>query len=388
MISPVTSFRRTGQLIVILAIVGAAMSVLASTAPAASRLKAADCAATPLIVGIRGSGEPKHVDGNPEVSFGSPLQALANNLFDNWTGRAEVETIGLDYPAVKVTNWKAVWYGDSVGKGTRALVSLVRRTVTACARRSIVILGYSQGANVFHDAAADLADRYASSIKAVVLFGSPLFNPKSFAATRSAEDPSFSRSRGGVITTGSEFPTVFRGRIQSYCHALDIICQAIGGGSNTGPHLTYGGRDAVDAAAFVARKLGLSRRPLNVDPMLRPDLGNIRFNARDTSTCVTQPACGDSLPLEGMRFTMIPDPYATTRKPVGGCLRGSSTTDRSGTGYLLGCPLGRYLVTEVHRDDYQWGGGIIWQPGNVWYHHHRETSSGPYVYLTRSPSSS
>lgn len=101
-----------------------------------------------------------------------------------------------------------------------------------------MVSGYSQGAQVVHDAAAILPANVTSKISTVVLYGDP---------------------KNGTAVTGVDASRVF-----TVCHTGDDICE--GGDFVLLPHLTYGfGNDGADvkmgamfAFSAVASTLGIT----------------------------------------------------------------------------------------------------------------------------------
>ncbi|KFY19626.1 hypothetical protein V491_04326 [Pseudogymnoascus sp. VKM F-3775] len=108
------------------------------------------------------------------------------------------------------------------------MATLINRAFEQCPNTKVVISGYSQGAQLVHNAAGKLNAATAAKITASVVFGDP-----------KKGDPVGAVSASNVLTI---------------CHAGDNICA--GGILVLPPHLTYG-MDAIAAAAFVKSKTGL-----------------------------------------------------------------------------------------------------------------------------------
>lgn len=140
---------------------------------------------------------------------------------------------------------------------------MVNKTAAACPNTKIVLSGYSQGAQVLHNAmqyinngttlpgangtVAPFADRAAainSRVSSVVLFGDP---------------------RNGTAVTGVEGP-----RTISFCSPEDDICSK-GGDIITLAHLTYS-QNAAQAAMFVMQKTGLG---LASQDAMNQGMGNV-----------------------------------------------------------------------------------------------------------------
>jgi len=99
--------------------------------------------------------------------------------------------------------------------------ALIKSTLSACPNTLLTLSGYSQGAQVVHDAAAQLPTNTTSRISSVVLFGDP---------------------KNGTAITGVDAK-----RVLTVCHAKDDICA---GGDAIGlAHLDYA-KNAGQAAMF------------------------------------------------------------------------------------------------------------------------------------------
>lgn len=149
-------------------------------------------------------------------------------------GTSTMAVQGVPYPASIGGFLKG---GSPLGSGVMA--ELANKTAAACPNTKIVMAGYSQGAQVVHNAmekVAAMSNTTASNnidvvsrVSSVVLFGDP---------------------RNGTAVAG-----VDQGRVLSLCNAQDNIC-AKGGDRITLDHLTYN-RDAPQAAMFVMQKSAL-----------------------------------------------------------------------------------------------------------------------------------
>jgi cutinase len=97
------------------------------------------------------------------------------------------------------------------------------QTATRCPNTKIVLSGYSQGAQLVHNAAQRTSAANAQRVAAVVVFGDP--------------------------KRGQSFGSIASSKIRTICHSGDNICE--GGTSITAAHLNYQ-QDAPAAATFVA----------------------------------------------------------------------------------------------------------------------------------------
>ncbi|KAF8163708.1 cutA, cutinase A [Crassisporium funariophilum] len=128
---------------------------------------------------------------------------------------------GVDYPANIAGFLEG---GDPAGSITMA--NDVTSTASSCPNTKIVMAGYSQGAQLVHNAAKQLSTSVQNRVDAVVVFGDPDDN--------------------------QGFPGVLNARSLTFCNQGDNICA--GGDLILPAHLTYG-QNAPAAAAFVAGKV-------------------------------------------------------------------------------------------------------------------------------------
>ena len=105
--------------------------------------------------------------------------------------------------------------------GQRELADRHRLTVPC---GPVLLTGYSQGAQVTADVYQNGSTR---NVLGVVLFGDPYFNPKDPAVDRGdySRHPGRDGWFGARIRFGTEPGVVSRGRVISYCHDGDPVCQ-------------------------------------------------------------------------------------------------------------------------------------------------------------------
>ena len=145
-------------------------------------------------------------------------------------------------------------YHDSVVKGRQELTRMIVDFHKRCATSSVVLVGYSQGAQVTGDVISKLDSTQRAAIAGVVLFGDPRYNNRSFADVER-------RPRIGILGRRGEYPDQLRDRVRSYCHSLDPICQ-LGKATLTprrkldAEHVDYDRRgEPQNAAAYFTRRL-------------------------------------------------------------------------------------------------------------------------------------
>ncbi|WP_234542808.1 cutinase family protein [Streptomyces shenzhenensis] len=200
----------------------------------AKQVAAVDCKPY-AILGTRGSGQAFDTDGG----FGPQVAAFVNS----YMGIKRLTTANTlewanPYPAVPVAGVDGVpnavsaslgWgtYTNSVGLGQIALsneLDEINTIENSCGTSTTIILaGYSQGAQVTGNAYQALDTTQRSGIGGVALFGDPLFNPNSQSARGD-----FTPGRVGALAHPSsrirpEFPSPQK--VVSYCHGDDPICQ-------------------------------------------------------------------------------------------------------------------------------------------------------------------
>ncbi|KAK0109467.1 separase/separin, variant 2 [Cadophora gregata] len=137
-------------------------------------------------------------------------------------------SLGTDRVAVQGIAYDASVLGYLLGgspSGSTTYLNTINQASTKCPSTKIVIGGYSQGAQILHNAAEKLTAAVTAKIAAAVLFG----------------DPDYPDTPGSIPAS----------KTLQICHQGDIICRGIGGAD---AHLTYPS-DAPQAAAFVAARV-------------------------------------------------------------------------------------------------------------------------------------
>ncbi len=177
------------------------------------------------VIGARGSGQndskmlKQTEEMGPEVhDFYVSLRVLL--------GSGVVGGYGVQYPAINVKSRSGVaaflhlpgGYTDSVRAGVADVLARIEARRARCKDKTrFVLAGYSQGAQVMGDVLGHADVR--GSVAAVALFGDPYFNADSWSARGS-----FDSSYYGVFGPRDEWPSSLYGRVFSYCHYHDIIC--------------------------------------------------------------------------------------------------------------------------------------------------------------------
>ncbi|OAL57389.1 cutinase-domain-containing protein [Pyrenochaeta sp. DS3sAY3a] len=168
------------------------------------------------VIYARGTGQQGNVGDAAAVG---PL--FFNNLASRLGGTSQLAIQGVTY-AASVTGF--FQGGDAAGSTT--MTNLISTAASRCPSTKIVLAGYSQGAQLVHNAAQRTSAANAAKVAAVVVFG----------------DPKRGQSFGSIPTS----------KTLTICHTGDNICE--GGSTITAAHLNYQ-QDAPQAATFVAGKV-------------------------------------------------------------------------------------------------------------------------------------
>nr|OQO14599.1 Acetylxylan esterase 2 [Rachicladosporium sp. CCFEE 5018]OQO22420.1 Acetylxylan esterase 2 [Rachicladosporium sp. CCFEE 5018] len=151
-----------------------------------------------------------------------------------------------------------VSYSNSVQQGTTAVVAAVSKFAKSCPSTEIVLVGYSQGSEIFDNAlcgngdpkqglSASAAGSIASyNIKAAIFMGDPRFEVGAPYNVGTCKAGGFS-SRPSGQTCGN-----YNSKIQSYCDAADPYCC---NGNNAATHNGYASEYGSKALTFVNSKL-------------------------------------------------------------------------------------------------------------------------------------
>jgi hypothetical protein len=180
------------------------------------------------VADTRGSGEP-------QGKLSPPAAAVLATLRARHRGK-RVAAFWNPYPAVGLTDGPREWlnvlgaglhvgplgaYHGSVVDGERWLRDFIPRELRTCRAIKLILVGYSQGAQVTGDVyQRDVTQAQKRHIGAVLLFGDPYFNPRD----RSVDSGSYDRHRSGALGARRTFGG--DRRVRSFCHRDDPVCQA------------------------------------------------------------------------------------------------------------------------------------------------------------------
>ncbi|CBX98510.1 hypothetical protein IAQ61_007862 [Plenodomus lingam] len=168
------------------------------------------------VIYARGTGQDGNV-GDPAAV--GPL--FFNNLASRIGGTSQLAIQGVTYPA----NVPGFFAGGDAA-GSTAMAGHISTAATRCPSTKIVLAGYSQGAQLVHNAAQRTSAVNAARVAAVVVLGDP--------------------------KRGQSFGSIPASRTLTICEPGDNICE--GGFIITAAHLNYQ-QNATEAAAFVAGRL-------------------------------------------------------------------------------------------------------------------------------------
>jgi acetylxylan esterase len=222
---------------------------LAPAAALAKKAPLSPCAAA-HVIGARGSTEPE--------GFGS-MGALVKKIQADF--KATVSAKAVVYPAALLP------YEPSVVKGDEAVKKELTEEVERCPSQEIVMVGYSQGAQITGDALGGgggntsgfgqtdgpptppVSSAIASHVIALVMYGDPRRMPgESFdLGTDPGAEGIFPR-----LSSPNQSLSGFSSVIQSYCDTGDPFCAR---GHELGAHLTYPSRYNSAANTFVKKQL-------------------------------------------------------------------------------------------------------------------------------------
>ncbi|KAL9106303.1 MAG: hypothetical protein Q9227_008638 [Pyrenula ochraceoflavens] len=215
--------------------------------------------ASPLLP--RASCPPIHVFGARETTasagYGS-AGTVVNSILSAHSG-ATAEAI--DYPACGgQSSCGSVSYGDSVQAGVKAVTSQVTSFAQQCPDAQIVLVGYSQGAQIIDDAmcgggdtnqgitdtSAPISSTVGAQVKAMIWMGDPRHTPGASYNVGTSTAAGFDPRPSGQTCTA------YASEIQSYCDAADPYCS---NGSDASVHQGYGTEYGSQALSFVNSKL-------------------------------------------------------------------------------------------------------------------------------------
>jgi len=174
-----------------------------------------------FVIDSRGSDEEINHMSSPGASFGAALHGLHPGSY--------VETYTNPYPAVGKLHFVGAvlklptGYYNSVKDGKRWLKSKIGALANLCPDAEVYLTGYSQGAQIVGDV---YQQGYWPTVKGVVLFGDPYFNSHDPADRFGFNSKKKVKTGlGGALGTRPLFSGLEAGRVLTFCHQHDPVCQ-------------------------------------------------------------------------------------------------------------------------------------------------------------------
>ena len=168
-----------------------------------------------IVIDTRGSGEPQGTLSPPGQHFVTEWKKLHPG--------ATVIVIKNPYPAAGAFTFLGAVlkvpgsYHNSVVAGKKWLEDALAGFAHCSSSTSILLIGYSQGAQVTADVVQAMSP---SHVLGVALFGDPYFNSKD-----SVDRGGFQIGRNGFLGKRPQFSAYWKPHTLSYCHLHDPVCQ-------------------------------------------------------------------------------------------------------------------------------------------------------------------
>ncbi|MEU2060728.1 cutinase family protein [Streptomyces sp. NPDC013455] len=205
---------------------------------------------TNLVIGVRGSGE--NYAENPAYPglehMGNRVGAYLRQAQIAGLSGSSTDYYPLPYEAADATADNILsWFGDSRwvnsrNTGTKQLVQVVRYWAGTCPDSRIGVVGYSQGANVVHDALDLLSADERGHIGAVLLLADPhsAAGRSSYGLHVDYRSGATDKTTQGGVLEPRVLPSDIAGRSLDFCIIGDPVCDPRQSGSNGGEiHTSY-----------------------------------------------------------------------------------------------------------------------------------------------------
>ncbi|KAK2859916.1 hypothetical protein FQN49_004584 [Arthroderma sp. PD_2] len=202
--------------------------------------RAADCKQVHMIV-ARGTNEDP--GEGPQMAISDAIEKMLPGMADS---------VALDYPASIFPT-----YAKSVATGVTNMKNMITEYAARCPESKIVLMGYSQGAQVIGDMLCGTDQVFFPSTEPI----SPMLGKKVVAAI-SMGDPTHvvgvpynvgtSDHAGWFPRRNNEECAGYDSIRRSYCDNGDVYCDA---GTDGDVHGSYFAKYGADAAAFVISKV-------------------------------------------------------------------------------------------------------------------------------------
>ena len=235
---------------------------------------AAEACSEPLVVGVRGSGEP--------AGFGDTVVKTVD-VFNSVYGSA-TDSVALDYPAAgigavwAIKPWRAGEFDASVKDGIGELKARNSDAFKTCPDQKIVLFGYSQGALIINRVLVSFAKNQPliNRVAAVGLIADPArLGASNF--THSGQGLASRKLNGIAIASTTakkqDLPAALNGRARSVCLDGDLVCAFRPGKAVIDPgamHAVYKSSLAASVGSWAADKVGVSSQTKAPTPTTSP----------------------------------------------------------------------------------------------------------------------
>ncbi|MET4144174.1 cutinase family protein [Arthrobacter sp. UYCo732] len=250
------------------------------------------------VIGARGEDwleTPEADSAGPEIpGFGPAVSAAARKLKDEVPSGTSVKFASV-LPALPPRDPGAPMHGImgppnmfdlQVIDGTKKASELAAKTVAECPNTKLVMLGYSQGAQVLHETVASAPQPVIDRIAAVWLMGDTAREPKFFGSIAGAGETLPADDSGGQYVADAEgrgtvaLPLTLKDRVRNVCMLADKGCRAPSGSYNGATNRQtqrsiYLTQDTLAAGAeWAAKRVGTLPLPAGAqEAKIRRDVG-------------------------------------------------------------------------------------------------------------------
>lgn len=223
-------------------------SASASSAPSASAFVATDCADL-VVLGVRGSGQVAGLNRGVGKEVLRTVTDLARLVGRRAGTSVRLEAVPYDASGAATT----ATYFEHVHAGARLARRQAEALADRCPDSRLAFVGFSQGANVVHELADDIAPALADRTDLVAMIADPQRNPGdtipqwSYAAAPVTHP--------GLLGPGARIDAAVSAVAISFCVKGDEVCSGEGGviGERTSPTHRYFYEQPANAAVTAAQ---------------------------------------------------------------------------------------------------------------------------------------